>query len=216
MRYLKTFESHSSDDVLIVVDVQKSFKKFFTDAYVDALKKYCEGFKKVYQIWDNHVDGKNVDKDYLYDEDPEAGHHSDLYDFPNQEEPIEKRYNYDVDADFYKNVLSDDVYKEVSQKEDAGELRKGDFFPTKEGTLIVFVGNNHRWYHMPKKLHELFEQFAEAQAMNEGLGRVRDVVLVGGADGECLEDVEAAAQVMGVRIRKNSKYVYSAKHCPIR
>jgi hypothetical protein len=64
MRYLKTFESHSSDDVLIVVDVQKSFKKFFTDAYIEALKDYCGGFKKVYQIWDNHVDGKNVDKDY--------------------------------------------------------------------------------------------------------------------------------------------------------
>lgn len=216
MRYLKTFESHSSDDVLIIVDVQKSFKKFFTDAYVDALKDYCGGFKKVYQIWDNHVDGKNVDKDYLYDEDPEMGDHSDLYDFPNQEEPIEKRYNYDVDADFYKKVLSDDVYREVSQKEAADELRKGDFFPTKEGTLIIYIGNNHKWYHMPKKLHELFENFAEAQALNESIGRLRDVVLVGGADGECLEDVETAAEVMGVKIRTDMRYVYSATNCPIK
>ena len=106
MRYLKTFESHSSDDVLIVVDVQKSFKKFFTE-------------------------------DYLYDDDPEVTDHSDLYDFPNQADIIEKRYNYDVDADFYKNVLSDEVYREVSDKEDTGQLRKGDFFPTKEGTLII-------------------------------------------------------------------------------
>lgn len=216
MRYLKTFESHSSDDVLIVVDVQKSFKKFFTDAYIEALKDYCGGFKKVYQIWDNHVDGKNVDKDYLYDEDPEVTDHSDLYDFPNQADIIEKRYNYDVDADFYKNVLSDEVYREVSEKEDAGQLRKGDFFPTKEGTLIIFVGNNHRWYHMPKKLHELFEEFAQAQSLNESVGKVRDVVLVGGADGECLEDVKTAAQAMGVKIRMDRKYVYSAVHCPIK
>ena len=216
MRYLKTFESYGSDDVLIVVDVQKSFKKFFTDAYIEALKDYCGGFKKVYQIWDNHVDGKNVDKDYLYDDDPEAGDHSDLYDFPNQADIIEKRYNYDVDADFYKNVLSADVYREVSEKEDAGQLRKGDFFPTKEGTLIIFVGNNHRWYHMPKKLHELFEEFVQAQSINESVGRVRDVVLVGGADGECLEDVKTAALAMGVRIKMDRNYVYSASHCPIK
>ena len=103
MRYLKTFESHSSKDILIVVDVQKSFKKFFNEVYLHELKKYCNEFSKVYQIWDNHVDGRNVDKDYLYDEDPEIPIHKDLYHFPNQTDLIEKRYNYDVDADFYKN-----------------------------------------------------------------------------------------------------------------
>jgi hypothetical protein len=215
MKYIKTFESYSSDDILIIVDVQKSFKKYFTDEYLDSLKKYCNSFKKVYQIWDNHVDGKNVDKDYLYDDDPQINSHNDLYDFPNQEDLIEKRYNYDVDADFYKKVLSDDVYREVSEKEDAGQLRKGDFFPTKEGTLIIFVGNNHRWYHMPKKLHSLFEEFAEAQSINESIGKVRDVVLVGGADGECLEDIKTAAKAMGVHIKMDRGYIYSATNCPI-
>lgn len=216
MRYLKTFESHGKEDILIIVDVQKSFNKYFTEAYVDALKKYCKRFKRVYQIWDNHVDGKNVDKDYLYDLDPSVPDHSDLYDFPNQEEPIEKRYNYDVDADFYKNVLSEDVHREISEKEDSGEIKKGDVFPTKEGTLLVYIGNNHKWYHMPKRLHELFQELCEAQTLNEGIGKLGDVVLVGGADGECLEDIETAAVAMGVRLRMNRKYVYSAKHCPIR
>ena len=216
MRYLKTFEKHSSKDILIIVDVQKSFHDFFTDNYVNELKKYCNGFSKVYQIWDNHHLGKNVDKDYLYDENPDDGPDDDLYDFPNQTDSIEKRYNYDVDADFYKKVLSPDTYKEVSEKEDADELKKGDFFPTNEGTLIVYVGNNHKWYHMPKKLHELFTEVAEAQSMNEGLSEVRDVILVGGADGECLTDVETAAEAMGVKLRSNHKYIYSASHCPIK
>lgn len=216
MRYLKTFESHSSKDILIVVDVQKSFKKFFNDAYLDELKKYCNEFGKVYQIWDNHVDGRNVDKDYLYDEDPDIPVHKDLYHFPNQEDLIEKRYNYDVDADFYKNVLNPDTYEEVKSREDASELKRGDFFPTKEGTLIVYVGNNHKWYHMPKKLHELFTEVAEAQSVNEGLVEVRDVILVGGAAGECLTDVETAAESMGVRLRLNHRYIYSASHCPIK
>lgn len=216
MRYLKTFEGHNRKDILIVVDVQKSFKEFFNDTYLNELKKYCNRFDRVYQIWDNHVDGKNVDKDYLYDEDPEIPVHKDLYHFPNQADLIEKRYNYDVDADFYKKVLSPDTYKEVSEKEDANELKKGDFFPTKEGTLIVYVANNHKWYHMPKKLHELFEEVVEAQSVNEGLNEVRDVILVGGADGECLTDIETAAVAMGVKLKRNERYIYSASNCPIK
>ena len=216
MRYLKTFESHGNKDILIIVDVQKSFNSFFTEKYVSELKKYCNEFSKVYQIWDNHVDGKNVDKDYLYDEYPEIPVHKDLYHFPNQKDLIEKRYQYDVDVDFYKRVLDNDVYKDVKSKEENNELIKGDFFPTNEGTLIVYIGNKHKWYHMPKKLHELFTEVAEAQNLNEGLVEVRDVILVGGADGECLTDVETAAKAMGVKLRLNHKYIYSASNCPIK
>lgn len=214
MKYLKTFESHNNKDILIIVDVQKSFKKFFNELYLSELKKYCNKFNRVYQIWDNHIDGQNVDKDYLYDEDPEIPVHDDLYHFPNQKELIEKRYNYDVNADFYKRVLDEDVYEEVKKKEENSELKQGDHFPTKEGTIIVFIGNNHRWYHMPKKLHELFMEITEAQ--NEDLSEIRNVYLVGGADGECLDDVEVAAEIMGVQIKRNPRYIYSASHCPIK
>lgn len=214
MRYLKTFESHNTKDILIIVDVQKSFKKFFNELYLNELKKYCNKFNRVYQIWDNHIDGQNVDKDYLYDEDPEIPVHEDLYHFPNQKDLIEKRYNYDVNADFYKKVLDNDVYEEVKKKEENNELKQGDHFPTNEGTIIVFVGNNHRWYHMPKKLHDLFVEITEAQ--NEDLSEVRNVFIVGGADGECLDDVEVAAEIMGVQIKRNPKYIYSASHCPIK
>jgi hypothetical protein len=214
MRYLKTFESHNTKDILIIVDVQKSFKKFFNDLYLNKLKKYCNKFNRVYQIWDNHHLGQNVDKDYLYDEDPEIPVHEDLYHFPNQKDLIEKRYNYDVNADFYKKVLDNDVYEEVKKKEENNELKKGDHFLTNEGTIIVFVGNNHRWYHMPKKLHDLFAEITEAQ--NEDLSEVGNVFIVGGADGECLDDVEVAAEIMGVQIKRNPKYIYSASHCPIK
>lgn len=215
MRYLKTFESHSSKNVLIIVDVQKSFSKFFTDNYVNQLKEYCKNFGSVYQIWDNHVEGKNVDKDYLYDEDPDMPVNGDLYDFPNQNDLIEKRYNYDVDADFFKNILDKSVYDEIKSKEKNNSLVKGDSFPTKEGTLIIYIGNNHIWYHMPKKLHDLFSEISQAQSTNESMS-VNDVILVGGADRECLDDVEVAAQVMGVRLKRNDKFIYSATHCPIK
>ena len=218
MKYLKKFEKWNikPDDILIIVDVQKSFKKFFTEKYIHELKKYCEKFNRVYQIWDNHHLGKNVDKDYLYDEDPEIPVHKDLYHFPNQKDLIEKRYNYDVNADFFKPVLDTDVYEDVKKKEDKNELVKGDSFPTKEGTMIIYIGNNHKWYHLPKKLYDLFIQITEAQSVNENLGEVRDVILVGGADRECLEDVEEAARVMGVKLKRNEKFIYSATFCPIK
>jgi hypothetical protein len=163
MRYLKTFESHSTKDILIIVDVQKSFHDFFTDNYLKELKKYCNKFDKVYQIWDNHHLGKNVDKDYLYDRDPEEEDTNDLYEFPNQIDLIEKRYNYDVTVDFYKPVLDESEYEEIKRKEDDGELIRGDFFHTNEGTIIVYIGNNHRWHHLPKKLYDLFMEITEAQ-----------------------------------------------------
>lgn len=215
MKYFKLYEKFSQNSVLIVVDVQKSFKKFFTPAYVNELKKYCKNFGSVYQIWDNHVDGKNVDKDYLYDENPDIPVHDDLYHFPNQKDLIEKRYNYDVDADFYKKILSKETYEEIKSKE--GSLQKGNYFPTTEGTIIVYIGNNHQWYHVPKKLYNLFMKLKSAQSQSQAEeGSPNEIVIVGGADSECLEDVIVAAEALGLQIKRNWKYIYSATHCPIK
>jgi hypothetical protein len=112
MKYIKTYENHNNT-TLIIVDVQKSFKKFFTEMYLNELKKYCQNFQNVYQIFDNHVDGKNVDKDYLYDDEPEIPIHDDLYHFPNQKDIIEKRYNYDV---IEKNPNEYDVDKVLGKQ----------------------------------------------------------------------------------------------------
>lgn len=204
MVYIKKFESFQNDSILVIVDVQKSFRRFFSEMYLNELKKYCKNFKYVYQIFDNHVDGKNVDKDYLYDETPVIPIHKDLYHFPNQKELIEKRYNYKVDADFYKKVLDKEVYNEISDKEDKKLLKKGDIFNTKGGTYIVYIGNNHQWYHCPKKLYDLLTSL-----------KGKEVTIVGGADGECLEDIVTTAETLDVKIKRDYKYIYTANSCPI-
>ena len=205
MKHLRIFDNFQDKQTLIIVDVQKSFRKFFTEMYLHELKNYCKNFESVYQIWDNHVDGKNVDKDYLYDDNPDIPVHNDLYRFPNQKDLIEKRYNYDVDVDFYKKILSKDVYKDLKEKESNKELKRGDTFNTKEGTFIIYIGNNHKWYHLPKKLQELFTEL-----------KGQEVVMVGGSDSECYLDVETAAKSFGVKIKRDFKYIYSANHCPIK
>lgn len=205
MRYIKTFENHSNESTLIIVDVQKSFKKFFTEMYLHKLKEYCGQFSVVYQIWDNHVNGKNVDKDYLYHDDPEIPIHDDLYRFPNQKELIEKRYNYDVDADFYKKILDKEVYKDIKSREENNTIKRGDLFKTKEDTAIVYIGNNHKWFHIPKKLYDLFLKL-----------KGKEVTIVGGSDSECLEDVLIAGESMGIIMKRDHRYIYSANHCPIK
>ena len=203
VRYIKTFESYN-EDTLIIVDVQKSFRKYFSEMYLNELKKYCNNFNNVYQIWDNHINGKNVDKDYLYDSTPEIPIHKDIYHFPNQKELIEKRYNYKVDADFYKKILDKEVYDEISKKEEDKSLKKGDIFNTKEGTIITFINNHHVWFHCPVKLYELLKSL-----------KGREVIIVGGADSECLEDVVTTAESLGVKIKRDYKYIYTANSCPI-
>ena len=198
-------ETNSTNETLIICDVQKSFKKFFTDMYINQLTKHCNNFKNVYQVWDNHHEGKNIDKDYLYDDNPEMPVSDEFYNFPNIKDRIEKRYNYNVDADFYKKILDKNVYNKVSSMEEKKELKKGDMFPTKEGTMIVYIGNNHVWYHCPKKLYDLLMSL-----------KGKPVEIVGGSDSECLEDVFITAEKIGVIIKRNHKFIWSANHCHIK
>jgi hypothetical protein len=203
---IKTFKKFNNEETtLIIVDVQKSFRKFFTEMYINELKKYCLNFINVYQIFDNHVDGKNVDKDYLYDKDTEVIIHNDLYYFPNQKDIIEKRYNYDVDVDFYKKILDKSVYSEIKKMEKNKSLKKGNTFPTKKGTIITYIGNNHKWFHCPKKLYNLLKSLSN-----------KEVIIVGGSSSECLDDVYITGLSLGVKMKINYKYIYSAVHCPIK
>ena len=203
MNYLKLFECFQND-VLIIVDVQKSFRKFFSEMYLNELKKYCQNFSEVYQIWDNHVDGKNVDTDYLFDENPDIPVHMDLYNFPNQRDIIEKRYNYDVDVEFYKDILDKETFEIIREREKEGKIKRGELFKTKEGTVIVYIGNNHNWFQMPKKLYEVFENL-----------KGKNITIVGGADSECLSDIFISAETMGLDIKRNWKFIYTANNCPI-
>lgn len=205
MKYLKLFEEISNERILIIVDVQKSFKKFFTNNYINQLNNYCNEFDKVYQIFDNHHDGKNPDKDYLYDNNPDIENVDDLYKFNKQVDKIEKRYNYDVDADFYKKILSEDTYNIIKGKENSNVLKRGEYFNTTEGTIIVYIGNNHQWFHCPKKLYDLLKDI-----------KGKEIVIVGGSAGECILDVMITAKALGLRILKNDRYIYSATNCPIK
>lgn len=198
LKHLKTYENFKEQEVLFVIDVQKSFSKFFNDKYLKELSKYCSNFKSVYQIWDNHHEGSQVDKDYLYDIEPEDTQSDDLYIFPNQIDMIEKRYNYDVDVEFYKNILDEETYNKMIRLEKENKLKVGDKFKTKYNTYVVYINNNHVWFHCGKKLVELFKDLKD-----------KEVIFVGGAIDECVKDVVVAAKSFGVNAKLNRRYSYT-------
>lgn len=212
MRFNESNLLKEDNNTLIIVDVQKSFgpdgeigKKYFSHKYVSELQNYCKNFKNVYQIFDNHIDGKDADKEYLYDDYPDIPINGDLYKFPNQKDVIEKRYKYDVNVDFFKKILDKKIYSEIKEKEKNKSLKVGETFKTNEGTILTYVGNRHVWFHCPIKLYKLLNSL-----------KGENVEMVGGSDSECLHDIEVTAKSIGVNVKRNYKYIWSASHCAIK
>lgn len=167
---------------LIVVDVQDNFSQYFSDRFVELLFDYCRTFQRVFQVWDGH----------------EAEHPS--HEFPGQTKTYEKHYGLDLDASDFEDYFMPDVEAQVKSDMSAGPLTPGKMYPEKRGAKIVYVGNKHEWFMCPKGLSELFSAMHRSG---------RKVVLVGGAYGECLEDVYQAAKAHGVDASINEQYTYS-------
>jgi hypothetical protein len=171
---------------LIIVDIQESFSKCFTDSYLKAVKNYCEKFDSVYQVWDsNHQDKPS-------------------YKFPNEILCVEKQYGFDTYDMTYQNYFTEEVTDYFVDKEQNGELEIGDYFPTIWKDMLVYVGSQHEWFLCNSKLADMFRLIKTNN---------KDVYIIGGADDECLEDIIIAASVFDVRLIRNEEYIYSAKYC---
>jgi hypothetical protein len=113
------------------------------------------------------------------------------YVFPNQVDSIKKKYG--------KNHFSDKVRKFIKDKTD--ETFEGNLFKLSDNEgYIVRVDNNHNWFYVNPEIVDLIQKLKDDK-----------VILVGGADNECLEDVYQAFKAFGLNVHINKKYVYSAK-----
>ena len=101
----------------------------------------------------------------------------------------------------YEGVTDVSLKNTESEK----KLKIGETFNTTEGTILVYIGNNHVWFHVGKKLYNLFKDLKGQTA-----------TICGGSMEECLLDLEITAKSMGVNINRDYRYIYSASHCPIK
>lgn len=117
------------------------------------------------------------------------------YTFPNQKAAIIKKYG---------TKFSDDLEKTIKQlNEKYPTAKEGDIFEFDDvDSYVVRVKNNHLWFYIPEAMANIFKQLSG-----------KNVILCGGAAGECLEDVYVAmrSKIFNINANYNKDYCYSAK-----
>ena len=186
------------DGILLIVDVQSNFKKYFPNnpnSYLSKLDKYCEdfpddkGIKGVYQIWDSNRGSKPT------------------YKFKNQKDLIEKKFGVKKFYSKYKGGFKEWIYYIFNENtlnkffEKKNKFQEGDTFKIKDkDEYLVYIGNNHKWFYVNEELVKLFQ-----------ILRDKKVIVVGGASEECLKDLFVSAKSFNITPVYNHQYIYSAE-----
>ena len=159
--------------------------------FVSKLKKYCKEFKKVYQVWDSNKTKKPS------------------YKFPNQVAKIQKQFGV---KKYYKDLEGgiEEWFNSIFDKTSATkmvkalkkkEIKEGDKFKLKDkDEYLVYIDNNHNWFYVNSDMYKTFKEL-----------KGKTIVIVGGADNECLEDVYISVKAFGLKPIYNHKYIYSAE-----
>lgn len=115
---------------------------------------------------------------------------SPSYKFPNEKGTYVKKYG---------TTFSKDL-EEVRDKLKQTYTKEGDRFKFPDlDSYLVAVKNNHGFFYVPEEMSDFFKTLKD-----------KKVVVVGGADNECLKDVYEALGSFGVYPIYNKKYIYSA------
>lgn len=185
--YAKKFDDFTNG-TLIIVDVQEPFSEYFPENYVEELNDLASKMNKVYQIWDSNDESK---KDYT---------------FPNETMSFEKQFGGKPEIDLIvpnaqQNYIQDE--KDTNFFNESGDTKS---YQLQNGDILLYVGMGgqgpgHEWFIIPTKIKDLFISLQDSEDM---------IYLVGGANQECLYDIEVALHHLDVKFQKLDDYVYSA------
>lgn len=180
------------DNILIIVDVQSNFKKYFPkdpNNYLKKLDNYCDEFSTVYQIWDSNSGSKPT------------------YKFKNQKDLIEKKYGVKKFYSKYKGGFKEWIYYIFDDQtlerfnSHKNKFKEGDAFKIKDkNEFLIYIGNNHKWFYVNEELVDLFQKL-----------RGKKVIVVGGASEECILDIYIALKSFNVHPVYNHQHIYSAE-----
>lgn len=182
-KFRKIFEAKTEGIDLVIVDVQEGYKKFFGEAYLEALEEFCEDYSRVFQIYDS------INVNYAD------------YTFPNQVLTIEKQYGGELSVEDVEYYFTEPMRDTILQKFEQGFYER-DLLETINGDYWVYIDGKHEWFYCSSELADLFKKF---------VAQSRKIILVGGAAEECLKDVFVTMKAFGVNVEYNLDLVYSAK-----
>jgi hypothetical protein len=182
MNIIPLFEEYLSN-TLIIVDVQEPFKKWWIKNGKDDL---------VHDIDEYCHSFSNVIQIWdNHDEDKPS------YNFHNQKGAIMKRYSSKAGLPDYQDIFDGDELAAVDMMFKSGVFYNG-LYRTKDGGYRLYVGGSHDWFAPSKELVDTLS------SLNGG------IMLVGGAEGECLYDIEVLLRVIGKKFEVNRTYTYNA------
>lgn len=180
------FEAYNNQ-VIIIVDVQKPFERWWKmngkDNLPEEIDDYCLNFPFAIQIWDDHK-AKGPDKK-----------------FNNEVFAIQKHYGVDhADGEIhdYSKYFDDKTYQDVISMVKSNVVQP-KMWKTKDGNFAVLVNGSHKWFFPTEEMVTILDSITG------------DIVLVGGAEGECLKDIEVLLQLLGKKYTVNRKYCYNAQ-----
>lgn len=180
--YLKeTANISNHSGILVVVDVQKQFDKFTPQNYEENIFKYCKEFPA-----DNQ--GRGVYQ--IWDANKAQ---TPSYQLPNTVQTIKKNYGIKFDNQIKK--IAEDLSKKYPNATPGQKFKL-----TGKNTFLVRVNNNHKWFYVNEELYNLYLKL-----------KGKTVIIIGGADDECLEDIEVSMKSFGINPIYNHDYIYSAK-----
>ncbi|MCB1712859.1 MAG: hypothetical protein KDH96_10380 [Candidatus Riesia sp.] len=114
------------------------------------------------------------------------------YDFPNQVRIVRKNYG---------TKFSNDLVKITNKLEqEYPNAQEGDTFRVGNNNFVVRIHNNHNWFYLNDDLVNLYNEL-----------KGKKVIVIGGADEECIEDVYISMKSYGIFPIYNHDYIYSAK-----
>lgn len=177
---------------LMIVDVQENFSKFFSEKYVEELKKYCKGFARVYQIYDN-----------MELDEP-------TYEFPNEVNAYDKQFGFDLQPEYAHEYFMPAIAEKIVNQ----EYTQGDGFEMKDGRIAIYVGAQHEWFLVEDNLVSLFNTLKSQGRKLILVGGAGSVIGGSETSGECLTDIYQAAKYFGIDVEINEGYVYTYKGSP--
>ena len=168
-----------NDGILVIVDVQKQFDKYTPQNYEENITKYCQDFPKD----DNN--GKGV---YQIWDANKAQNFS--YNFPNTLQTIKK--NYGIKFDNNIKAIAEKLTQKYPQAKEGQQFKLNG-----KNAFLVKVNNNHKWFYVNEDLYNLYLKL-----------KGKNVILIGGADDECLTDLYVSMKSFGVNPVYNHDYIF--------
>lgn len=113
------------------------------------------------------------------------------YNFPNTLQTIKKNYG----------TKFDNGIKKLGEQLLAQNPKIGTKFKLKDkNAYMVRIDNNHKWFYVNEELYNLYLKL-----------KGKTVVIIGGADDECLEDLYVSMKSFGINPIYNHDYIYNAQ-----